>query len=687
MTSKHPQTTSTTSAQRSMSSNPFSEPDDKAADDLMVRGATASSLAPAITGNLFGAGTTRGEAGRASSASSPPLSPLPRDSLSPRINGASPFEQALRDRRSNSTARSNPAVGSRGGGGDWTDKRIDTGKANARGAGGAGANRGAVASSAGGSLWMEAAAAVEKSGTAVAVAAPSGRVEGARNAPARPRSGSLSSPGRGAVATGSLHAGVATRRRPRKGSTSSLDDGGGGGSALSSPSSQPDAIDTRSSKFGQRQRNVGGGRETASAMAEAAEAAAAMSAARGHPDARRVEKRALAVQATADRALVRLEEQLGRFVTRRTSVHSPVWQSPRQSPASSASSAEKYGVRRFSGSPPTSMFSSPRESPRSPNLLSPMPPGRDRQQQHQQQWVAAATEGSARAPLAAAAALLMEQASSRRQELVSSVHRLHERAVALAVSETAPDARSPAGGVKSFRTGALVSGRDGVPSARPIAGFVARSGGDESDRVRLEGSTGESSVESNAFGTGTARSSTPPLAAESRRGWEGQRPSTAAAVAPIVGGMAGVSCCLDFERILGEGGKAELPGTMASLATSGIQEKSGASSSISREEMYGDRGMPHSDSSMVAERSFSGADQQSFGGVVGGPTLPSLREEKRWGERLPVMGGVIGSDFLAAEEQWPTIFRDVAVAEQHCREVLGIWEAAGGAFEDACEDF
>lgn len=345
-------------------------------------------------------------------------------------------------------------------------------------------------------------------------------------------------------------------------------------------------------------------------------------------------------------------------------------------------------------------------------MFSPSPLGRDRQQ-HRQQWVTVAPEGSATAPLAAAAALLMEHASSRRQELVSSVHKLHERAVALAVSDAVTDARD------------VVSGDgDGLTSPRPLAGLVpshssggvdsvppalsplrrtgslpfpipagvaadASGNGDDSDHVLTEGPPDEPSATSKVFGTGAARSSTHALNGKTQWRWDGDRPTTAAAAAaaPIAGGLAGVSCCLDFERILGDGVDARLPGRVAPLVINGGQEISGAGSFISREEMEADRGGPLSDSSVVAERSFSGVDQQSLGGMAGGPVLPSLREESRRGEVLPNTGGVHNPSFLSAGDEWATVFRDVAMAEEHCMELLEVWEAAGDALEDACEDF
>lgn len=347
-----------------------------------------------------------------------------------------------------------------------------------------------------------------------------------------------------------------------------------------------------------------------SAMEAAAEAAAAKASARDHPDARRVEERALAVQAMADRAVAVLEEQLRTLITRKASEHSPRY-SPRLSPTS-PSLGDVRGVRRTSLSSPLYAFSFPRDYANTPESSTQQVSGNEQRQQY---WVAAATEGSVTAPLVAAAILLMERAWSRRQSLNDSVENLRERAVALAVGEASAAAGSPA-----------VSDGDGLKTAAvPING------------------------------NGNGSSSKSPLSS----------PPSSPSPPTEIGGLANLSCCVDFERILGEEDDT-LPQEEI-LPLGGGDRAAAIGSSVLRTRDSLDK--VNSDSSMIAERSFSGIDQHSGGG-----------------ELLRFTGGVEAPSTCPNMDTWPSVFEDVAVVEERSREVVGIWEAAGGALKDTCEE-
>lgn len=619
----------------SSSPNPFARVDnDNAAGDATVQGSTATSLAPAV--DLFGATSTRGPAARSGAASarnSPAPSPLRSVAPLPTSPGAdttdtgNPFEQALRGRRLTSTASS----GTRRVSGDWTDSRTNSSKARKRGEG----PSDSVSSYAGGG-WLEAAAAVEKAGTAAAGGAS------VTNVPGRPRSGSLSSSASRVVTTSSFHgtAGrrVSTESGSRKESVSSAD------SAGSPPSVR--TVEFQGSKLQQRQnqqrwRGGGGGGMATSAMEAAAEAAAAKAAARDHPNARTVEERGLAVQAMAERALADLEQQLRPLITRKAPEHPPRYSPRFSTPTSPPSLADARGVRRISLSSPLSALSSPGDYAKSPE--SPAPQGSGIEQQ--QRWVAAAPEGSITAPLVAAAILLMERACSRRQSLIGSVQHVRERAAALAVGEA-----SGAVG-DGLSTAVFAAAADGVP--------INGNGGSRSPLSSPPSSPSPFSM------TERQRSSVPAAGA---RGLASQQGTATASPPPHIGGLANLSCCVDFERILGEENDA-LPQEGA-LPLAGGDRAAAICSSVLRARGSPDKGKPLSDSgSMIAERSFSGIDQHSGGGEV-----------------LHFTGGVEASTIRPTTDTWPAVFEDVAVAEERGREVVGIWETAGGALKDACEE-
>ncbi|CAN0065128.1 unnamed protein product [Ectocarpus sp. 6 AP-2014] len=723
----HQPAPSTASTDLSPSTNPFARADKAAsAHDRIIRGNPASSLAPTANGNLFGPGSSRLGAAAVDAGSSPPSSP-PVSSLSPRAGNAgaeNPFDKALRRRRPNTNAGSGSTTAvSRRVTGDWTDSRVPSrGKPNVR-QGGSVANSGAGSSSAGGSLWMEAAAAaVEQSGPAAVVAAPSRNATGVSNVSGPPHGDSLSSDGGTAVVSGSFRgtdgaeplldsrgSAAAGREGSMKWSGSAVDDAGARGS-MSSPSSI--FSDVRGPSLHQQQhqprmkRSGSGRRDTTSAMAEAAEAAAVMAAARGHPDVRQVEERTRSAQAGVDRAAAVLEQRLRPLVVRQTPMHSPLQHSPRHSQTSSSSSTDFRGFRR--SSPPTSSFSSSRDvSPRSLDLSSAPFLGRE----PQQRWVAAAPEGSATAPLAAAATLLMERACACRQELAVSSHELNERAVALAVAETtSPAAGSLAaatsdrargvgtrggggcGGLSASETSAVAVGPSNEGSGSPLspsrsflradsrqrflmpAGVVGGDGNRSGNEISLGG------IKGNASPTTL---SAPPQGRQTAVGGTGAAVIAAAPARPD-GGLAGMSCCVDFERILGyQEADNAAPGERSPFVGDRDREAAAAASSTFRVDAYPDRGRRLSDSSMVAERSFSGSNQLGGGSVAGGL---APREPRDQGNLLRIMVGTGASALGVDADEWETVFRDLEIAEERGREFVDVWGAAGGALKDACDD-
>ncbi|CAM9419625.1 unnamed protein product [Ectocarpus sp. 12 AP-2014] len=724
----HQPAPSTASTDLSPSTNTFARADKAAsAHDRIIRGNPASSLAPTANGNLFGPGSSRLGAAAVDATSSPPSSP-PVSLLSPRAGNAgaeNPFDKALRRRRPNTTAESGSTTAvSRRVTGDWTDSRVPGhGKPNAR-RGGSVANSGAGSSSAGGSLWMEAAAAaVEQSGPAAVVAAPSRNVTGVSNVSGLPHGHSLSSDGGTAVASGSFRGtggaeplldsrggAAAGRGGAMKWSGSAVDDAGARGS-MSSPSSI--VSDVRGPSFRQQQhqpimkRSGSGRRDTTSAMAEAAEAAAVMAAARGHPDVRRVEERTRSAQAGVDRAAAVLEQRLRPLVARKTPMHSPLQRSPRHSQTSSSSSADFRGFRRTSP-PPSSSFSSSRDvSPRSLDLSSAPLLGRE----PQQRWIAAAPEGSVTAPLAAAAALLMERACACRRELAVSAHELNERAVALAVAETTSSAAGSLAAATSDRTRGVGTrdggGGDGMSASESSAAAVGPSNegsgspvspsrsflrGDGRQRFLTPAGVvvGNGNRSGNEISVGGVQGNQPPttLSAplQGRQTAVGgtEAAVTTAAPARPDGGLAGMSCCVDFERILGyEEADNAAPGERSPFVGDRDREAAAAASSAFRVDAYPDRGRRLSDSSMVAERSFSGSNQLSGGSVAGG--LAS-REPRDQGNPLRIMVGSGASALGVDVDEWATVLRDLEIAEDRGREFVDVWEAAGGALKNACDD-
>lgn len=724
----HPPAPSTASTDLSPSTNPFARADNAAsAHDRIIRGTPASSLAPTANGNLFGTGSSRPGAAAADAGSSPPSSPR-LSSLSPRGDKAGTenlFDKGLQRRRSNTAAGSgSTTVVSRRVTGDWTDSRAPSGGKPSARRGGSVANSGVGSSSAGGSLWMEAAAvAVEQSGPAATVVAPSRNVSGANNLSGQPHGDSLSLDG-GTVVSGSLRgtgggeplldsrgSSSAARGGSVKWSGSAVDDAGARGS-MSSPSSV--FLDVRGPSFQQQQNQPrrkksgsgGSRRDTTSAMAEAAEAAAVMAAARGHPDVRRVEERTRSAQAGVDRAAAVLEQRLRPLVTRKTPMHSPLQRSPRHSQTSSSSSTDFRGFRRTS--PPTSSFSSSRDvSPRSLDVPSAPFLGRE----PQQRWVASAPEGSATAPLAAAAALLMERACACRQELAVSAHELNERAVALAVAETtSPAAEGLAaatsdrtrggvgthgggGGVSASESSAVVVGPSNEGSGEPLSPARPFLRVDSRQRFSMPAGVvgGDGNRGGNKIGVGGVRAKAPPpttLSAPSqgRQTAVGGAETAATVAAPARpgGGLAGMSCCVDFERILGyEEADNAATGERSSFVGGRDREAAVAASSAFRVDAYPDRGRRLSETSMVAERSFSGSNLLSGGSVAGGLAPREPREEENL---LRIMVGTAASALDLDADEWATVFRDLEISEERGREFVDVWAAAGGALKDACDE-
>lgn len=353
----------------------------------------------------------------------------------------------------------------------------------------------------------------------------------------------------------------------------------------------------------------------------------------------------LAVQDMTGCAVAALEQQLRPLITRKASENSPRF-SPRLSPTSPSLLTDARGARRISLSSPLSTFSSPGEFANSPE--SPAPQAWSDEQQPR--WVAAAAEGSITAPLVAAALLLMERAWSRRQSLIGSVQSLRGRAVALAVGEASAAAGSlAAAGGDGLHT-AAVAVADSVPIVGKVSGRSPLSTPPSSpspfsvaERQRLSVPAGVARVSTSQGGTTT----TPPPA--------------------NTGALANLSCCVDFERILGEEDDA-LPQEEVSPLL-GNERGAAVGSSVLQARGSSDKGKPLSDSSMIAERSFSGMDQHSGSGEV-----------------LHFMGGVEASTIRSSIDTWPAVFEDVAIAEERGREAVGIWEAAGGALGDACEE-
>lgn len=389
-------------------------------------------------------------------------------------------------------------------------------------------------------------------------------------------------------------------------------------------------------------------------MEAAAEAAAAKASARDHPDARRVEGRALAVQAMTDHAVTVLEQQLRPLITWKASEHSPRY-SRNLSPTSPLSLADARGVRRISLSSSLSTSSSSGDYPKSPESPAPHVLGNEQQQR----WVANAPEGSITAPLVAAAILLMERAWQRRHSLINSVTNLRERAVALAVAETSAAAGSPS-----------VTGGDGWNTVAVAATDAVPINGNGSSRGPLASPPSSPSpfsvTDRQRFSVpaGAAKEVTAQATRESTPHTGGAGVATAAAPPPTnTGGFAGLSCCADFERILGKESDALLQGEVAPLV--GDDRAAAIGSSAFRARGSLDKGKPLSDSSMIAERSFSGVDQHTGGGEV-------LHFSP--------------SAMLPTTDTWPAVFQDVAIAEEQGREVVGTWEAAGEALKETCED-
>ena len=665
------------------------------------RGTVAASLAQVTPADLFDDGqddvAAAGVAGaaamvevaalpaRTDRSPPPPRSPVPSpiaDDVSLRVDTGALYENSLRGRRSRIGSRSKSKSSN-----DWADHRAVRAK-HAMGGGGGGVGvggRGGDAASSGGSLWMQAAAAVEKStasGSFGQSLGKSGKGSGKLSRGLDSLSagggggGTVASTGYGPAGrvspggVGSFQSGSAGgRRRPRKGSASSTDDGDSVSSSLISEGAEGDL---RGSQHKQQQHRWGG---EASVMVAAAEEVAALNAAKDHPDAKRAEDRMLAARAKVNHALTTLERQLALLVTR---------QAPTPSPIKTTRMAETRARRGFSSAYP---------SPRGPR--SPCAP-RLGEEQQPQRWVAVAPTGAAAttAPLTAAAALLMERAWSFRQDLLVTVDDLRERSVALAVAEATGAAGATDGGVAvasaavsgaavadaavssaavagAAAGSAPVAGRGWVPtqgsqsppprsatrrpppSDRQVSSVVA----DEAHRV-LRGEVAESTI------GGVAGSLALHRAADTER--EKPKGTTAAPA----GGLSGVSCCLDFDRILGDD-------SVLAKSPEGLPGQSegvfGGSPSPVADSM--DRLGPVLDRGFVVDRPLKGfAIQSGGGGSAGG--LPA--RERRHSD--PSRVGTLAPD------SWPLVLRDVSAAEEHCQEYVSAWESAGGALEKACED-
>ncbi|CAM9354916.1 unnamed protein product [Laminaria digitata] len=440
----------------------------------------------------------------------------------------------------------------------------------------------------------------------------------------------------------------------------------------------------------------------------------------------------LAAQTKVNHALTALERRLVSLVRRQAPTPSP---GPSARPT--ARPAEARARRGFSAYPP------PRgsRSPCAVRLGEEQQPQRFAAVAPTGGAAAAAT-----APLAAAAVLLMERAWSFRQDLLGSADKLRERSVALAVAEATGTAGAAGGGggggggaavaaSDAALAGAAAVGSASVTSAAAaLAGGGAASAGSApvvgggcvaaqgsqsppslaaarrfplSDRQGFAGGTDEErrglrgevlhgevlrgeglrseSVRGEAAEStygGIAGSLTLHPASDSRRGEPRPTAAAAAAVAAAAGGVPGVSCCLDFDRILGD--DSVLAGPAEGLPGHGQSEGVVGGSPLSPVAGSMDRSGPVSGMGVVVDRPLLGfglvTGVQISGGGGGGGSVGGLSaRERRHSSDLPRVGTV-------APDAWSLVLRDVSAAEERCREFVLAWESAGGALGEACED-
>ena len=656
------------------------------------------------------------------------FSPPPHSHPSALSAGSSPpggvdtgalYEGSLRQRRSRIGSRGRSKSGSDN---NWADKRADkTIRPMGRGGGGGGVEtrgkgggRAGEAASSGGSLWMQAAAAVEKKST---VSGSSGRGLGTsgKTSGKSPGSDSMSGSGGGGGGTIASMTGYGTgmastggggssvqsgsaggRRRHGRGSASSTDDAD---SVSSSSWAEGADADLRSSQQQQQQQQHRWGGD-ASVMAAAAEEAAALNAAKDHPEAKRAETRMLAAQAKVNHAFTVLERRLVSLVTRQAPVPSP------RLTATPAAARARHGF--------SSTYSSPRgsRSPCAPSLG---------EEQQPQRWAAVAPTGAAAAtaPLAAAAALLMERAWSFRKNLLISVDKLRERSVALAVAEVSGVAEmnfgggGGGGGCGTAAATAAVAGTAVISSAA-VAGAAAGSAtgvgggwvpaqGNQSPPALTAAARRFPLSDRHVFAVGTADEEHRGLRGDGLRG-EGAAESTVGGVAGSLalhragdtereeprsanaaaagGALLGMSCCLDFDRILGD--DSLLPGSGGWLPGHDQNEERVVGSPVSSPLVGSmDRSGPASGRGVVVidrpQVGFGRTAMQSGGDDDGG-SAGGLSARERWHSDDPPRVGVLAPD------AWALVLRDVSAAEELCREFVSSWESAGGALGEACDD-
>lgn len=593
-----------------------------------IQGAPISDLSsPVVSGDIFG-----GQDDNADTSALPPsaarLSPTGRGSQAPRRFSGSYSGRG--DALAVAGAATAP-VGS----GHWDDRRS---RANSRTGG-----LGGVASGGGGSIWMEAAAAAAAADAVDRHSAPESGTPGVGVRPAR----------RGAVVSGGesvtpvVGAGI-----PGSGRSTALFSPREGGGDIGRPrnastgrrawrSSAPSADDVWSVSststlehsaagevFSRVSGDVGGRSRQPSAMALAAEEAAAITAAKGHPEAKRVEERTLAAQSMVERALETLEHRLKPLVERR------------QSPVASDAQGSSRGL--------PSAYRSPRDS---------RPPFAARSEGEEQghRWVAVVPTGGAAAipaaPLAGAAALLMERACTRRQELLGSAYALRQRAISLAVAEAS------ASGVEGEDPGSPLSqsflAGDSIASP-PLDARWSRGANMSSQDVRGGGRgfpRGQANTDGGAFRVITVEQNA---------------------------GVPGLSTCGDFDKILGEDAPGRAGGSTgsfgASLATKVYEDRE---QKVLSGSWLNDRGSSLTNSSIMVERSTFGVD-----------LLASQGGRLEWASRGSHRGGSLTRGVVtdSIPDSWRVLFREVSAAEERCRGLVADWDAAGLAFRDACED-
>lgn len=639
-----------------------------------------STLTPVVTGDLFG--ERQQDTATASVARPPPTSLFSTPGSSPRVN----TDVSRTDGRAE-----RPQDGGRGGrnagaGGEWTDQRSTKPRTKKSGGGGAGES----SSSSGGSLWMEAAAAVQKS-----AARGGGLGSGQRGS--RARTGG-NGPGlvygaAGKTSPNSSGDGSATAERRRyfgRGSTSSTDDGGSVSSSAAELS-QAEAVQDHSELGLQQQRRYQHHRQQQqrrsgelSTMAGAAEAAATMSVARNHPDAKRVEERVASAEALVNRAVTALERQFRPVGIVRQ-------QSPRQQLAPQSPQRQQSSPRFRQSSPvieqarhdrarSSSAYSSPRASasPTSRNVA---------EESRHQRWSVAGQEGTGAArlaPLAGAAMLLMERACVSQRELLGSMRNVRERAVALAVAQTNV---SSAGGDAPISQGSQSSPPitmrpffPGMQSSRPVLPQQQRADGSIGG-VSRQGVTVSVEQAQPAGGVGSSGARATTDLQEALRKGGGSETTIGA-------GLIGLSCCRDFERVLGDGatmaGSAPFASPDSSEGFPVGKDTLPATDGLGRVSPDSD---PVSDVSVLAVSSSPRLERSPAPLVAHSGGYMGVGVAREWlqSSSSPVLGSTETVD-TASKNSWSSVFEDVAVVEERCRGYVAVWETAGGAFRDAWED-